>query len=55
MLEVFKDAEQKAREMSEFATAIALKYQKRMAQVREEKQVQVIATARAIKPTPTVT
>lgn len=41
MLEVFKDAEQKAREMSELATAIALKYQKRMAQIREEKEVQV--------------
>lgn len=30
MLEVAKDFEQKAREMSELATAIAFKYQKRM-------------------------
>lgn len=40
MLEVFKDAEVKAREMSELATAIAFKYQKRMREIREARQQQ---------------
>ena len=34
MLEVFKYAEVKAREMSELATAIALKYQKKVREIR---------------------
>ncbi|MFB2877462.1 hypothetical protein [Floridanema aerugineum] len=40
MLEVFKDAEVKAREMSEWASAIAFKYQKRMREIREARQQQ---------------
>ncbi|MFB2934119.1 hypothetical protein ACE1B6_02480 [Aerosakkonemataceae cyanobacterium BLCC-F154] len=40
MLEVFKDAEVKAREMSELATAIAFKYQKRMREIRGARQQQ---------------
>ena len=35
ILELAKEAEQKARETSELATAIALKYQKRMQEIRE--------------------
>lgn len=41
MLEVFKDAEVKAREMSELATAIAFKYQKKVGEIREATQQQV--------------
>lgn len=41
MLEVFKDAEVKAREMSELATAIAFKYQKKVREIREATQQQV--------------
>ncbi|MCL1470997.1 hypothetical protein [Argonema antarcticum] len=35
ILELAKEAEQKARETSELATAIALKYQNRMREIRE--------------------
>jgi len=38
ILQLAKDAEQKARETSEFATTIALKYQKRMQDLREARQ-----------------
>ena len=38
MLEHFKLAEQAAREMSELSTAIALKYQKRMREIREARK-----------------
>jgi hypothetical protein len=38
ILELAKDAEQKARATSEFATMLALKYQKRMQEVREARQ-----------------
>lgn len=41
ILELAKDAEQKARETSELACAIALKYQKRMQEVREARKQQV--------------
>ena len=40
LLELAKDAEQKARETSELATAIALKYQQRMREVREARMLQ---------------
>ena len=40
LLELAKDAEQKARETSELATAIALKYQKRMREIREARMLQ---------------
>ncbi len=39
MLEVFKDAEIKAREMSDLA-AIAFKYQKRMREIKEARKRQ---------------
>ena len=41
LLELAKDAEQKARETGELATAIALKYQKRMREIRKSRQQQV--------------
>ncbi len=41
VLELAKDAEQKARETSELATAIALKYQKRMQEIREARKLEV--------------
>ncbi len=41
ILELAKYAEQKARETSELATAIALKYQKRMREIREARKQQV--------------
>ena len=39
LLELAKDAERKARETSELATAIALKYQQRMREIREAKML----------------
>lgn len=41
LLELAKIAEQKARETSEFATEIALKYQKKVQQIREARQMNV--------------
>jgi hypothetical protein len=41
ILELAKEAEQKARETSELATAIALKYQKRMREIREGRREKV--------------
>jgi len=41
ILELAKEAEQKARETSEFATAIALKYQQRMREIREARREKV--------------
>ena len=41
MLELFKSAEQGAREICEVSGAIALKYQKRMREVREAKNQQL--------------
>lgn len=38
LLEMALVAEQKAREMSEFATAIASKYQKRMSEIRQARK-----------------
>jgi len=38
ILEMVLAAEQKAREMSEFATAIASKYQKRMSEIRQARK-----------------
>lgn len=38
MLELFKSAEQGARELCEMSTAIALKYQKRVREIKEVKQ-----------------
>lgn len=38
ILELAKEAEQKARETSELATAIALKYQQRMREIREARR-----------------
>ncbi len=35
MLELFKSAEQAAREMDEMSTAIALKYQRRLREIKE--------------------
>jgi hypothetical protein len=40
LLELAKDAEQKARETSELATAIALKYLHRMGEIREARMLQ---------------
>lgn len=41
ILELAKEAEQKARETSELATAIALKYQKRMREIRKGRREKV--------------
>lgn len=41
IIELAKEAEQKARETSELATAIALKYQKRMREIREGRREKV--------------
>ncbi len=41
LLELAKNAEQKARETSEFVTEIALKYQKRMQEIREKNKIDV--------------
>lgn len=43
-LELIKSAEQAAREMCEMSTAIALKYQRRVREVREARQQQAGAT-----------
>ena len=50
MLEHFKLAEQAAREMCELSTAIALKYQKRMREIREaRKKWSVMTDIRELK------
>ncbi len=37
MLDVFKDAENKAREIFELSTAIALKYEQKLQEIEEQK------------------